>query len=344
MVGHLSIINKENYNFIKGQYVECPGLGVCRYVRDLYALTCIVEHNGHERSVSKYNLQKVDENSFFMYYRKYFAGDIIKYENIFGEVSKCDIGGIKLHLNNNIEDDITLSVTTQGIRLIMHPSINKTYWANDNDKLRILTYSKTEKDKNGIWIVGKDEKGNEIKLHPSTFLSSNYMVLKKDITLLKRIYEKISKLNVLISSNPSQFSKLNDPFKKIDSPQEGDIIRIGTKHYVFISMEDGKMVCKKLSTQKQQLEISYENIEIVARPNDNMFYKDKNKYYYFDGFRVVGSHLQIAGVIIERSKCKPSYVDIRKISMNTMEVCSEKAFWEHCKDKVGYIIYRFKIN
>lgn len=109
-------------------------------------------------------------------------------------------------------------------------------------------------------------------------------------------------------------------------------------------MEDGKMVCKKLSTQKQQLEISYENIEIVARPNDNMFYKDKNKYYYFDGFRVVGSHLQIAGVIIERSKCKPSYVDIRKISMNTMEVCSEKDFWENCKDKVGYIIYRFKIN
>lgn len=344
MVGHLSIINKENYNFIKGQYVECPGLGVCRYVRDLYALTCIVEHNGHERSVNKYNLQKVDENSFFMYYRKYFAGDIIKYENIFGEVSKCEIGGIKLHLNNNIEDDITLSVTTQGIRLVMHPSINKTYWANDNDKLRILTYSKTEKDKNGIWIVGKDEKGNEIKLHPSTFLSSNYMVLKKDITLLKRIYEKISKLNVLISSNPSQFSKLNDPFKKIDSPQEGDIIRIGTKHYVFISMEDGKMVCKKLSTQKQQLEISYENIEIVARPNDNMFYKDKNKYYYFDGFRVVGSHLQIAGVIIERGKCKPSYVDIRKISMNTMEVCSEKDFWENCKDKVGYITYRFKIN
>ena len=72
--------------------------------------------------------------------------------------------------------------------------------------------------------------------------------------------------------------------------------------------------------------------------------KDKNKYYYFDGFRVVGSHLQLAGVIIERGKCKPSYIDIRKMSMNTMEVCSEKDFWENCKDKVGYVTYRFKIK
>ena len=344
MVGQLFRINKDNYNFIKGQYVECPGLGVCRYVRDLYALTCIVEHNGHECSVNKYNLQKVDENNFFKYYRKYFAGDIIKYENIFGEVSKCEIGGIKLHLNNNSEDDITLPVATQGIRLVMHPSTNKTYWANDNDELRILAYRKTEKDENGIWIIGEDEKGDEIKLRPSTFLSSNYMVLKKDLALLKKIYEKISKLNVLINSNTSHFSILNDPFKKLDTPQEGDIIRIGTKHYIFIAMRERKLVCKKLSSQKQQLEVTCENMEIVARPNDSMFYKDQNKYYYFNGFRVVGSHLQLAGVIIERGKCKPSYVDIRKISMNNMEICSEKDFWENCKDKVGYVTYRFKIK
>ena len=81
MISQLFKINKENFNFMKGQYVECPGLGVCRYVRDLYALTCIVEHNGHECSASKYDLHKVDENSFFKYHRKYIAGDIIKYEN-----------------------------------------------------------------------------------------------------------------------------------------------------------------------------------------------------------------------------------------------------------------------
>ena len=344
MVCQLLRINKENYHFIKGQYVECPGLGVCRYVKDLYTLTCIVEHNGHECSVSKYNLHKVDENNFFKYYRKYITGDIIKYENIFGEVSKCEIGGIKLHLNNNIEDDITLSIATQGIRLVMRPSTNKTYWTNDNDELRVLVYRKTEKDENGIWIIGENEKGNEIKLRPSTFLSSKYMVLKKDLALLKRIYEKISKFNALISSNSSQFSRLNDPFKKIDTPQEGDIIRIGTKHYIFMSMREEKMICKKLSSQKQQLEITCENMKIVARPNDSIFYKVKNKYYYFDGFRIVGSHLQLAGVIIERGKCKPSYVDIRKISMNNMEVCSEKDFWENCKDKVGYVTYRFKIK
>ena len=344
MVGQLIRINKENYNFTKGQYVEYLGLGICIYVRDLYALTCIVEHNGHEYSVSKYELQKVDENNFFKYHRKYLAGDIIKYENRFGEVSKCEIEGIKLHLNNNIDDDITLSVATQGIRLVMHPCINKTYWANDNDELRVLVYRKTEKDENGIWIIGEDANGNEIKLRPSTFLSSKYMVLKKDIDFLKRIYEKISKLNALISSNSSQFSMLNDPFKKLDTPQEGDIIRIGTKHYIFIAMGERKLVCKKLSSQKQQLEITCENMEIVARPNDSMFYKDKNKYYYFNGFRVVGSHLQLAGVIIERGKCKPSSVDIRKISMDNMEVCSEKDFWENCKDKVGYVTYRFKIK
>lgn len=267
MVGHILRINKKNYNFIKGQYVKHPGLGVCRYVRDLNALTCIVEHNGHECHVSKYILQEVDESSFFKYYRKYFAGDIVKYDNIFGEVSKCEIGGVKLHLNNNIEDDITLSVATQGIRLIMHPSTNKTYWANENDELRVLVYKRTEKDANGIWIIGEDEKGNEIKLRPSTFLSSKYIVLKKDITILKRIYEKISKLNTSISSNPSQFSSLNDPFKKLYSPLEGDIIKIGTKHYIFISMRVGKLVCKKLSSQKQQLEITCKNMEIVARPN-----------------------------------------------------------------------------
>ena len=87
-------------------------------------------------------------------------------------MSKCEIEGVKLHLNNNIEDDITLSVATQGIRLVMHPSANKTYWANDNDELRVLAYRKTEKDENGIWIIGEDEKGNEIRLRPSTFLSS----------------------------------------------------------------------------------------------------------------------------------------------------------------------------
>ena len=343
MISQLFKINKENFNFMKGQYVECPGLGVCRYVRDLYALTCIVEHNGHECSASKYDLHKVDENSFFKYHRKYIAGDIIKYENKFGEVSKCEIEGVKLHLNNNIEDDITLSVATQGIRLVIHPSANKTYWANDNDELRVLAYRKTEKDENGIWIIGEDEKGNEIRLRPSTFLSSKYMVLKKDIAFLKRIYDKISKLNALISSNSSQFSKLNNPFKNLDTPQEGDIIRIRTKYYIFIAMRAGKLVCKKLSSQKQ-LEITCENMEIIVCPNDSMFYKDKNKYYYFDGFRVVGSHLQLAGVIIERGKCKPSYIDIRKMSMNTMEVCSEKDFWENCKDKVGYVTYRFKIK
>ena len=170
------------------------------------------------------------------------------------------------------------------------------------------------------------------------------MVLKKDLALLKKIYEQISKLNVLINSNTSHFSILNDPFKKLDTPQEGDIIRIGTKHYIFIAMRERKLVCKKLSSQKQQLEVTCENMEIVARPNDSMFYKDQNKYYYFNGFRVVGSHLQLAGVIIERGKCKPSYVDIRKISMNNMEICSEKDFWENCKDKVGYVTYRFKIK
>ncbi len=30
--------------------------------------------------------------------------------------------------------------------------------------------------------------------------------------------------------------------------------------------------------------------------------------------------------------------------MNTMEVCSEKDFRENCKDKVGYVTYRFKIK
>ena len=169
------------------------------------------------------------------------------------------------------------------------------------------------------------------------------MVLKKDIAFLKRIYDKISKLNALISSNSSQFSKLNNPFKNLDTPQEGDIIRIRTKYYIFIAMRAGKLVCNKLSSQKQ-LEITCENMEIIVCPNDSMFYKDKNKYYYFDGFRVVGSHLQLAGVIIERGKCKPSYIDIRKMSINTMEVCSEKDFWENCKDKVGYVTYRFKIK
>lgn len=225
----------------------------------------------------------------------------------------------------------------------MHPSANKTYWANDNDELRVLFYRKTEKDENGIWIIGENEKGNEVKLRPRTFLSLKYKVLKKDLALLKRIYEKISKLNALISSNTSQFSILNDPFTKIDTLQEGDIIRIGTKHYIFIAMREKNLVCKKLAS-RQQLVMTCENMEIVARPNDSMFYKAKNKYYYFDGFRVIGSHLQLAGVIIERNKCKPSYVDIRKISMNNMVVCSEEDFWKNCKDKVGYVTYRFKIK
>lgn len=72
--------------------------------------------------------------------------------------------------------------------------------------------------------------------------------------------------------------------------------------------------------------------------------KDKTKYYYFDGFKVVGAHLQLAGVIIEREKCKPYNVDIRQICKKNMEVCSEKDFWENCKDKVGYVTYRFKIK
>lgn len=344
MVGDLKKVDKENYNFIKGQWVEYPGLGICKYIKDLYTLTCIVEHNGNERVVNKYKLQKVDEKSFFYYYRKYVAGDILKYDDIYGEVSKCEIGGIKLHLNNNIENDIILPVTIQGIRLVLHPSPNKTYWTNDNDKLRVFIYRRTEKDENGIMLIGEDENGHERKLRPDAFLSSKYMILKKELSLLRKVYDIISKSNVLINSNPSHFTEVNNPFLQFDTPLKGDIIRVGSKHYVYMSMENEKLVCQKISSQKQLLVIDCNKIEIVARPNNSMFYKDKTKYYYFDGFKVVGAHLQLAGVIIEREKCKPYNVDIRQICKKNMEVCSEKDFWENCKDKVGYVTYRFKIK
>lgn len=343
MIWHLFKVNKDDYNFINGQLVSSE-LGICKYIIDIDALMCLIEHNGYEYSINKYTLQKVDENSFFKCHRKYSAGDIIQYRNIFGEVAKCELGGIVLHINNNVENDVTLPITTQGIRLVMHPFINKTYWTNDDVELRYLVYRRTEKDEKGILIIGEDENGNERKLRPSSFLSSRYLVLKKNLSLLKKIYEKISKLNALISSNSSQFTKLNNPFIQLDTSQEGDIIRVGTKHFIFVTKKNDNLVCKKLYSQKQLLLTDCNNVEIVAHHYDSMFYKSKNLYYYFDGFRVVGSHLQLAGVIIERGRCKPSYVDIRKINKNNMEVCSEKDFWENCKDKVGYVTYRFKIK
>ena len=343
-VAHLFKINKDNYIFTKGQWVESTELGLCKYIKDLSDFTCVVEYNGQETTVDKYKLQKLNENRTSKHHSRFVVGDIVKYDAIFGEVYECTIGVIRLHINSKKENDVTLPMISQDIRLVIHPSKNKTYKANCDNELHVFIYKKTEKDENGLMLVGEDENGNESKMTPEVFFSSKYMVLKHKLSTLKEIYAKISERNELIQSNSSKFTKTYDPFSKVDTFANGDIIRIGTKHYVYISREKGKVVCKKISTTKQQLMVSDDNIEFVVRPNNNMFYKDKTKYYYFDRFRVVGAHLLMVGVYIERGKCKLYYTDINQLSRKNMKVCSEKEFWENCKDKVGYVSYRFKIK
>ena len=341
---HLFKINKDNYVFSKGQQVEISELGLCKYIKDLSDFTCIVEYNGQEAIVDKYKLQKLNENRTSKYHSRFVVGDIVKYDAIFGEVYECKIGELKLHTSSKKEDDIILSMNSQDIRLVIHPSKNKAYRSNSDSELRVFIYKKTEKDENGLMLVGEDENGNECKMPPEIFFSSKYIVLKHKLSILKEIYAKISERNELILLNSAKFAQTYDPFSEVDTFANGDIIRIGTKHYIYISRENGKVVCRKISTAKQLLVVGDDNIEFVVRPNANMFYKGKTKYYYFDRFRVVGVHLLMVGVCIERGKCKPYYTDICQLNIKNMAACSEKEFWENCKDKVGYVSYRFKIK
>ena len=76
----------------------------------------------------------------------------------------------------------------------------------------------------------------------------------------------------------------------------------------------------------------------------NMFYKSKNKYFYFNGFRTFASNLCFYGVSVERGKCTTSYIGISQIERKGFSPCSEKEFWENCKDKVGYVTYRYNIK
>lgn len=174
------------------------------------------------------------------------------------------------------------------------------------------------------------------------FCKSKYTILKQNVSVLKAIYAKISDEEKRIVKASDEI--INNPLLKSGPILKGDIIKIGNRYFSFLAWENSKIYCKKLSTNKDFVFSETTSLEIVARPYANMFYKSKNKYFYFNSFRTFASNLCFYGVSVERGKCTTSYIGISQIERKGFSPCSEKEFWENCKDKVGYITYRFNIK
>lgn len=103
------------------------------------------------------------------------------------------------------------------------------------------------------------------------------------------------------------------------------------------------MLCKNITNHKQ-VTIPDNNVEIIVRPYTNMFYKSQSNYYYFNGFKIFGTRLCFSGIVIDRGKCTPSCIGVGQINKKNLTPCTEKDFWENCKDKIGYISYRYNIR
>ncbi len=64
--------------------------------------------------------------------------------------------------------------------------------------------------------------------------------------------------------------KINDPCSQLDKIIAGDIVKINTKYYYFISKEKGNMLCKNITNHKQ-VTIPDNNVEIIVRPYSSCF-------------------------------------------------------------------------
>ena len=340
---HIFKLNKSNYNFTKGQWVKSDTFGIGVFVKDLDLLNCIINCNGKERSVIKYELKKIEEEDLLKNHHRYQKDDIIRFNNIYAEVYECDADGIKYHVDNNNEHDGILHDRTSGVRLVLHPIKNRTYWAKDNNKLTVFVYKYTMKDSKGISLIGEDGESEKIVIGIDEFCKLKFKPLKQDLFVLKNIYAKISDENIRISMDSCITDKINDPCSQLDKIIAGDIVKINTKYYYFISKEKCNMLCKNITNHKQ-VTIPDNNVEIIVRPYTNMFYKSQSNYYYFNGFKIFGTRLCFSGIVIDRGKCTPSCIGVGQINKKNLTPCTEKDFWENCKDKIGYISYRYNIR
>lgn len=342
IVYHLFKINKANYNFVEGQWVEDDKYGRGMFIRDVDALSCIIRSNGQEYYVPKYGLSKVNINDLSKNSKRFKKGDVVKYNNTYIEVYESCKEGMKYHVDDNPKHDGLMQKSECAIRLIMSPVKDCIYWHKDNNVLNLFAYKETTRDSNGILFVGENVNGEKMILTAEDFCKSKYTILKQNVSVLKAIYAKISDEEKRIVKASDEI--INNPLLKSDAILKGDIIKIGNRYFSFLTLEKGKIYCKKLSTNKEFVFSETTSLEIIARPYANMFYKSKNKYFYFNGFRTFASNLCFYGVSVERGKCTTSYIGISQIERKGFSPCSEKEFWENCKDKVGYVTYRYNIK
>lgn len=308
-----------------------------------------VKHNdelfiNNEFGKDQYHLPKVNDKKVFKRSRNITIGDIIMHNNIFGEVYEYSEFGIKCHTDENIAHDVVWHETNMGLRLVMHPIENRIYWGKDNNKLKLFVYKQTVKTANGILLVGENEEGEFISLRADEFCTSKYIVLKQEITVLKNAYAKITLEDERISVNASIANTIRNPFSQLNVPMLGDIVKIHKKMYFFVKRENGNIVCEKISNHKQIILQESDEMEVIARPYKDMFYRSNNIYYYFNAVKMFGSRPSFTGISIERGKCRTSYMGINQVQKKNMSPCSEKEFWENCKDRFGYICFRYNIK
>lgn len=118
-------------------------------------------------------------------HHRYQKDDIIRFNNIYAEVYECDADGIKYHVDNNNEHDGILHDRTSGVRLVLHPIKNRTYWAKDNNKLTVFVYKYTMKDSKGISLIGEDGESEKIVIGIDEFCKLKFKPLKQDLFVLK---------------------------------------------------------------------------------------------------------------------------------------------------------------
>lgn len=341
---YLSKINNDNYKFRIGQWVKDKKFGKGQYAKDVDVLNSIIMIEGQEHVVSKYDLQKVYDQNLLNKTRNIAVGDIIKYDNAFGEVYEYNEFGIKCHIDDNIAHDVIWHETNMGMRMVMRPIENRIYWKKNNNKLKLFVFKQTIKDANGIILVGVNEDGEKISLRTADFCASKYVVLKLDIAILKKAYTKISSENERINANSSTTNLIKNPFVQLEVPKLGDVVKINKKMYFFVKKENGNVVCERITTHKQVILQNSNEMETIARPYKNLFYRSKNIYYYFNAVKMFGSRPSFAGISIERGKCRPSYIGVGQVQKRNMTPCSEKEFWDNCKDKFGYICFRYNLK
>jgi len=308
-----------------------------------------VKHNeelfiNKEFGKGKCRLQKVNDKNLFKKARNISVGDIIKCNNTFGVVYEYSEFGIKCHTDENIEHDVVWHETNMGLRLVMHPIENRIYWEKDNNKLKLFVYKQTINAANGILLVGENEEGEKISLSAGDFCSLRYIVLKQELSVLKNAYAKISSENERIKANGTTADKIKNPFAQLEDPILGDIVKIHSKMYFFIRRVEDNIVCERIANRKQVILQKPDDMEVIARPYKDMFYRSNNIYYYFNAVKMFGSKPSFSGISVERGKCHTSYIGLSQVQKKKLSPCSEKEFWKNCKDRFGYICFRYNLK